>query len=57
MKNILKITSLLTLAIGVQVVNIQVGLTPEEKNISLETIEFQPTDGGGPKVSIGSGTR
>lgn len=57
MKNILQITGLFTLVIGVQVVNIEVGLTPIKNSTFLEALEFQPPDGGGPTVSVGSGTR
>ena len=57
MKNIFKITGLLALAIGLQVVNVEVCLTPDKSPVLLEALEFQPHDNGGPTVSVGSGTR
>lgn len=57
MESIFKITGLLALAIGLQVVNVEVCLTPDKSPIFLEALEFHPPDGGGPTVSVGSGTR
>jgi hypothetical protein len=57
MKNIFKVTGFLALAIGLQVVNVEVCLTPDKSPNFLEALEFHPPDGGGPTVSVGSGTR
>lgn len=57
--NSLKITGLLTLVIGVQLINIPVCLTPETSHPqqAMNTRDYTPPDSGGPKISVASGTR
>ncbi len=57
--NSLKITGMLTLVIGVQLINTQVCLTPVNPptHQAIEAVNYAPPDSGGPEISVGSGTR
>lgn len=57
MCSLIKITGILTLSIGLQLIYVQANLANVQPQQSMEIQEYQPPDMGGPNSSQGAGTR
>lgn len=54
---ILKTTGIVSLIIGVQLIDIQIAFTSLHSPNSVEIAKFDPPNDGGPETSQGAGTR